>query len=198
MSFWIVVSILVLASIPWGIWPIKRAVPQEGIGYTLEVNVLGFFIPIRNLSDRHNRLERQQKEAADKAKKLKKDLEDEQKLLKEKVEVINNEYRAFLHDFNGKRHWRFLFRVVPVPSYTFVEPIVHERKRKNKYAGERETFTLEGSDLPPEVKATGRSVWYFRSPLNQQALDAQSKGMHGNNNRGKNKGGGNQNNHGNN
>jgi len=192
MNFFIVLMVLAIASIPWGIWPIKRVVPQEGVGYTLEVNVFGFFIPIRNLSDRYNRLERDQNKAAEKAKKLKKELEEEETRLKSEVKVIQDKYRSFLHDYNGKRIWRFLYRRVPIPSYSFVEPVEHERKQKNKYAGQRTTFTLEASNLPPEMKITGRYYWTW-DPSKQGGQNQQGQSK----NQRKKKGGGNNQNQGN-
>lgn len=158
---WILsVAVLLLAlSIPWLVFPIRRVFQQEHVGYIMERNILGFWVSIANLSDRLNRLEVDKKKTQAKLKKLQTQIENEKASLNKKVSVIQDDYRAFLYDWNGKRHWKVLFRKVPVPSFAFIAPVEQKRKEDKR---RREVWLLQDCpELPEDLRTTGTKVWRF-------------------------------------
>lgn len=189
---------LAVAATPWLVNPIRRVLEYESIGYVLEYQIYGFFMPRRYMSRRKHRLEREVEELKRKLKASSKQLEDEQVRLSKEVEFIQAEYRNHLYDINGKRSWRYLWTLPPVLSREELEKREKARKDKERVKkGKVATYTL-----PPGVNDTGWSlddvrqlaemegrlskVWFFRDARNQAMLDKQSNQQ---NNR---KGGGNQ------
>lgn len=179
-----------LCSIPWLIKPVARAVPTTAVGYVKELLIFGFFVPVRNLSDRRNQLEVKADKLGKELKKVKKALEDEELRLAKEIDVVNSMYRAHLYDKNGKRIWNYLFRKVPVPSLSFIEPLMETQKRI-PVESRTTTYTLE--HLLPVLNGFFRTTdpdrirrtWSWMNKTPQQ----------GQNNSRKNKGGGqNQNN----
>lgn len=196
---WLMVLLVVAAS-PWIVSPVRRVLEYEGIGYVLEYQILGFFMPRRYMSRRKHRLEREVEELKRKLKASTKQLEDEQVRLSKEVEFIRAEYRNHLYDINGKRSWRYLWTLPPVLSRDELEKREKAQKDKERVKkGKVATYTL-----PPGVNDTGFSLddvrqlaemngrvsklWFYRDARNQAMLDKQ------NNQQNNRKGGGNQNN----
>lgn len=190
--------VVLLASIPWIIWPLRRTVETEQVGYVLERLILGFWFQVGNLSDRKNSLEIKLDKLTKEVGKTQKMLEDEKKALKAKVQVLNQDYQSHLHDQGGKRSWKYLFRKCHVPSFAFVKELA-----KKKDSGEKKRvtyFTLENAPLPPDwvhEKDRGRLIKRFvfhDNSKNQQQQSNNQRKKGGNNNQQNQQGNNNQNN----
>lgn len=180
---WTIVFGLVI--LPWLIKPIERAVPTESIGWVREVLIIGFFVPLANLSDRFNSLSIKEDKLTKELAKVKKLREDEDKRLRDEVKIINEKYRNHLHDHNGKRKWWYLWRKVPVPTMSFIAPVQKDANGKPVASSAPDaTYSLE-SDLPPEMKGQRVKIWQYIDKRNQAQLDAArggNKHKGGNNN----------------
>lgn len=186
-----VITLLVLLFLPWLVSPLFRVSKQQDVGYVKEIQLLGlFWFTIGSMSNRLNKLETDKAKTSAKLKKLTVDIEKERKLLETEVRVIDDKYRNFLYDWNGKRHWRWLLRKVPVPSYAFVEPVKKQRTEQKLKDQRTTVFSLKNMPLPPEAvaqhKAYGKIVWAWDNNQFQNNQNQQ--------NRRKNKGGNQQNN----
>lgn len=180
LLIWTIVFGLVI--LPWLIKPIERAVPTESIGWVREVLIVGFFVPLANLSDRYNSLSIKEDKLTKELTKVKKLREDEDRRLINEVKIINEKYRNHLHDHNGKRKWWYLWRKVPVPSMSFIAPVQKDVNGKPLAPPVPDaTYSLE-SDLPPEMKGQRTKIWQYVDKRNQAQLDAARGGN-------KNKGG---------
>lgn len=176
-----------LASIPWIVWPMSRVLETKDIGYMKERLMFGFWFPTQNLSKRFNTLSaKKRKLEADLAKTIK-ELDEEKKHLKDKVELIDREYRHHLVDMGGKNSWQYLFRKVHVPTIAVIKAVDEERKA-SQAKGKTTYFTLENAPLPPEFqldKDKGRIVKKFLfqdNSRNQQPNQNQQRKQKGNQN----------------
>lgn len=183
MWVWLLVIILVMvAAVPWIRWPVKRVIPTDPVGLVLETNVFGFFLYTRNMSDKANKLQSRVRKLEEELKLNKKLLEDEQSRIDREAVLINDGYRAFLREWAGKRHWTFLYRHVPVPRDSFLNP----PKPSKPSSTERMTrFSLD--DLPPQFlkDEKGNRIRHFvftadgprnRGQQNQQQNNQRKKG----------------------
>lgn len=173
--------VLLLASIPWIVWPLRRVVETEQVGFVLERLLYGFWFQVGNLSDRKNALEIKEHKLKKQLSKVRKDLEDEKKALKEKVRVLNKDYQSHLHDQGGKRTWKYLFRKVHVPSFAFTKELL---KKESKPKDKRKVtyFTLENAPLPPGWhlnKDAGRVTKHFVFRDNERNAPQQNSGKKG-------------------
>lgn len=180
--FELLVGLIVLgvATIPWIVRPLSRAVPLEGLGWRYERLILGFFIPGIHLSERLHRLQRNRDKAKADLKKYTKQVEDEEKRLKAEVENINGRYLTFLMDWAGKRHWSHLWTRVPTPSNGFLTPLQEKAKRKKEVKSCCYTPMGLLAALPPEYKGQ-REVWWGWTP-NKPPQNNNQKNRGGNQN----------------
>lgn len=175
-----ILTVVLLAIIPWMVWPVYRTVETQQVGHVLEKLVLGFWIPVRNLSDRKNQLDHEKDKLSKKLKRVIKDLEDEEKHLKSRVQLVNKEYANHLYDWAGKRHWKYLGGKCRFPTFAFVKEQAKE-EHKSKKKGRATYFTLENAPLPPDwvmEKDKGRLVKHFvfrDNDRNQQQQNQQKK-----------------------
>lgn len=189
MEYWMLAPFVVwLASVPWLIQPLRRAVQTKEVGYVYERLIFGFWFPVSNLSDRKNSLDRKLDKLTKEVSKTKKLLEDEEKALKKKIDVINNDYQSHLLDQGGKRSWKYLWRKCHVPSFAFVQELVKQRdnpapKSKATY------FTLENLSLPKgfildkdKGRVVKRYVFHDNSKNQQQSNNQRKKGNQNNQN----------------
>lgn len=176
-----------LVILPWLLKPIERAVPTEAVGWVREVLIIGFFVPLANLSDRFNSLSIKEDKLTKELAKVKKLREDEKVRLEGEVKIINEKYRNHLNDHNGKRKWWYLWRRVPVPTLSFIAPVQKDVNGKPKKSGAPDaTYSIE-RDLPPDMKGDRVKIWTYIDKRNQAQIDAARGGN-------RNKGGSNQNN----
>lgn len=143
--------LLVLVAAAVFVWlasPVERVQYTKTVGWIKETLVLGFWINTGNLSDGLNRLKHKEQSHVKGLAKVRKQIEDEEKHLKSRVEAINEGYRSHLQRWNGKRYWKYLLRKVPIPSIQFVKELESEAKPKPKT---RESwYSLQ--DLPAHLK----------------------------------------------
>lgn len=196
MEYWMLAPFVVwLASIPWLIQPLRRAVQTKEVGFVYERLIFGFWFPVSNLSDRKNSLEIKLDKLTKEVGKTKKLLEDETKALKTKVDVINKDYQSHLLDQGGKRTWKYLWRKCHVPSFAFVQELVKKQETPSP-KGKTTYFTLENLSLPKDFvheKDKGRVVKRYVFHDNSKNQNQQ-----GNNNQRKKGNQNNQNQQGNN
>lgn len=111
---------VVIAATPWLLYqPVTRALRHEGVGRVQEVNVFGFYFPFRYMERRKHMLALEVERTLAKLKKVKAELEREDKRVKEQVELVNSLYASHVRDFATQRSWRNLWRLAPPldPAY---------------------------------------------------------------------------------
>lgn len=161
-------TLLAIAS-PWIVRPVTRALPHSGVGHVLEWNLFGFFVRLKYLSRRKNKLAREVRDLKKKLDKTKYELEQEEKHLKAKVETINRDYRNHLYDVNGKRKWVYLWLKSPLLDPEYLQELEAD-KAKSKQPPKREVMmTLAPENrgpgwsldhLPPEFKGQTKVTFY--------------------------------------
>lgn len=141
--------VVVAAVIFWLKNPVQRPTETKGFGWIREVNLLGFFFAVENMSARYNRLCHKEKELKDKLKQVVKDKEDEKKALDLRVKYLQDSWKSFLREWVGKRNWRYWYRRVTRPSFDFMPELTGDKPK----APEKTRTVFSIRDIPPSLRA---------------------------------------------